>query len=117
MKKLAILPLLLLLSCSTGPDAPVLISPTDDAAIVNQPFYWTSVADATTYLFQIASEPTFSNPVVSSEISDTAYYLSAAQQTFLQSGVTYHWHVYSKSGNTLGKESSIWKFTVAGSKP
>lgn len=118
MKKIAaLLPLLILLSCSTGPDAPVLVFPENGATITNLPFQWRSVSEATDYLFQIGSEPTFSSPLISSVDSDTFYTLTAAQQTIFQSGVTYYWHVYSMSDKIRGDESSIREFTVAGGKP
>jgi hypothetical protein len=119
MKKFTLLlPLLVLVSCTAaGPDAPALVFPEDNTSLINLPFEWRSVDKATGYLFEIGSEPTFSGIIISSESADTFYYLTTAQHTLFQTGVTYYWHVYSMSGETLGKESSVRKFTISGGKP
>jgi hypothetical protein len=57
---------------TTGPSAPVLTSPADDAFIRSGIFRWASVPTAVSYQFQLDDDADFSSPVIASIVRGTS---------------------------------------------
>jgi hypothetical protein len=103
-------------SFTTTLPGPILASPPNSAQ--DQPlsltFVWMGVEGADAYLFQLATDSSFTTGIVKND--------SSVVDTFrvvhgLVYGETYYWRVWAKSGTVLGGPSPVWKFTCSGLVP
>jgi len=85
-------------SCTAVP--PTLLLSLDGAILndlENPTYYWSFVPNITAYIFQLASEPTFANPLTTEGqtafIGDTRVRHTSSED--LETGVTYFWRVAS----------------------
>jgi hypothetical protein len=93
-----------------------LISPVDDDTVETQypAFIWSASADpdsgfAVNYLVQISDNVSFTNPIVSDELSDTTWTSTVA----LPYDSTYHWKVLATNGHAPERSSSqVFDFTI-----
>jgi len=71
--------------------APTIGSPANGASITNTTpsFSWSPVGGTTTYTFQLATNPNFTTPLVTANLTTTAY----VPATALTVGTTYYWRV------------------------
>jgi hypothetical protein len=83
---------------STRLPTPILFSPQNAGNITaSATFDWADVSEATGYVIQISTKSTFTNYVVNTTVSNSAYSKS------LVKGVKYYWRVYAK-----GTHASLW---------
>jgi len=97
------------------PSVPVLLSPANSAA--DQPvsisISWDSVANATSYIFQVSTDQTFASNLVANGIStDTSKAL-----TGLVNSTTYYWRVRSIHYGAFSAYSSVRSFTTVSQPP
>lgn len=87
-----------------GPDAPLLVSPTDNASVgtlVDVTFSWSPSEGAKGYVFQLSKSSTFTMNVVETEITTTAL-------TRQLSIGRYYWRVRAKNvGGSFGEWSGV----------
>ncbi|MHC1738934.1 MAG: T9SS type A sorting domain-containing protein [Ignavibacteriaceae bacterium] len=99
---------------SGGLSAPQLVSPTTGATNISltPTLAWRSVATATMYILQLATDGAFTTIVFSDTIfADT----SATLITPLQNNTTYYWRVSAKNLTTASPFSETWNFkTILG---
>ena len=91
--------------------APTLTSPANGAVDIDpQPtFTWQAVAQARTYMIEIATDPGFGNIVESADdLTATSY----TPGTPLDSSTEYFWRVWAENGCGVGAFSATWSFTV-----
>lgn len=117
MKKIvALSAVLVLLSCATGPPPPQLIQPVDGITLLaHYPFMWTAVPGATTYLFEVGQDATFSSVIISRALADTVFDITDDPGlSQLQPGFVYYWQVRSGDDNNWGKPSGFRSFQILG---
>ena len=95
-----------------GPPAPGLVAPLNGAvsqAVSGLEFRWHSVAGATGYRYQLATDPTFTSGIVKndSSLTDTLRIVNG-----LAAATTYHWRVSGRVGSVEGDFSPAWSFTT-----
>ena len=91
------------------PVAPDLLTPADGGTDVSfkPSFSWTAVAQASSYLIEVADDPGFSNIVYSASVSD----ISHTAATPLFASTTYYWRV--TADNVCGNNTSTtFSFTT-----
>jgi hypothetical protein len=95
----------------SGIPAPALLSPGDGYISPSGILYfdWTSVDDTITYLFQLASDPAFSNIVIADSSVAVSDYRN---QTALNNG-EYHWRVRATDGVHWSPYSESWTVNVS----
>jgi len=91
-------------------DAPVLVSPTNNALEINPESVildWNSVTGASQYIYEISTDNTFNTEVVTETINET-------QETILGllAGTQYFWRVKASNGFIESVWSEIWSFTT-----
>lgn len=90
------------------PAAPTLVSPANGAT--NQPvpltLQWNSVIFATSYQVQVATDTTFTAPVVDDSVTGTSRLVA------LQFNTTYYWRVRARNAGGLSNPSARWSFTT-----
>lgn len=93
----------------TIPGTPVLVSPANMAVSqpVNLTLTWNSSANAQTYEYQYALNPSFTN-ASSATTAATSANLTLPQSTL------YYWRVRAVNGNVVSPWSTAWRFTTAG---
>lgn len=102
-------------SPSNPPEAPSLASPSDGASGVptSPTLNWNSSQGADTYHLQVATNASFSSPVINqSELSSTSY-----QASGLDNSSTYYWRVRASNEDGNSSWSAEWSFTTEGSIP
>ena len=98
-----------------GPlSTPVLVSPPNNS--LNLPLtptlVWNSVANATSYTYQVSTTSIFNNIVDSGTISSTQKTIASGKLT---QAYTYFWRVCAKNSNETSNWSTVWYFaTTAG---
>lgn len=95
------------------PAPPALVAPPDGASYLppGVRVVWNSVAGASSYHLQVATDSLFAVLVVNdSALTDTARTLNG-----LAAGVTHHWRVRGKNAGGSGAFSAARRFTTAGS--
>lgn len=92
------------------PSGAALLSPTDGASgVATQPvFDWSSALQAAGYVFELAFEPTFENPLATAVVVQTRLQLSSE----LQAATTFHWRVTPRNACGLGP-AAAGSFTTA----
>ncbi|MBX3725669.1 MAG: S8 family serine peptidase, partial [Xanthomonadales bacterium] len=92
------------------PAAPALTSPANNATnVVVQPtLSWAAASQAESYLLEVATDPGFSNIVVSTTVSGTSFALTSP----LNSSTTYRWRVRAANVCGDGASSSVFTFTT-----
>ncbi len=95
-----------------APGAPVLTSPADGAkSVSNLPtFTWSEDLQATTYSLQVATDPAFTNVVVSASGLMTTSYTPA---TLLNANTLYYWRVWADNSCGTGANSAVSAFVTA----
>ena len=117
MKKIALLVVLGLIACSTGPAPPQLESPVDGSPLFqSMPFVWHPVPEASNYLIEFAADNAFATLIsgLSTQVTDTVFELTEGDYSYFQAGFTYYWRVYSGDSKSWGDPSAPRSFTVAG---
>jgi len=106
----ASLALTLLVDASSPVSATNLLAPSDAAVNVNTvpQFSWSAVADASEYLFELATDSGFSNVVINETVSSNSY--TPAQ--LLTTNTQYYWRVTPINGCGQGTVSSAFSFTT-----
>lgn len=96
------------LEVSSLPPAPVLLSPPDESPVFEPypTFTWSPVAEADTFILQIATDPSFQSIVKTARASSPQYTLDSPL-----SGNFYFWRVFSV--NACGASTSDKSFTFA----
>jgi hypothetical protein len=95
---------------ATVPDAPVLVSPANNAAdqSTELKLSWEKVQEAATYNLQVATDENFSNLFVSkTDITKTSFNLTA-----LAKETKYYWHVSGTNDAGTGDWSKTFAFTT-----
>lgn len=97
------------------PAAPALLSPPDGAMDVSTipTLTWSSVATATSYHLQVASDSLFTQPV----FNDSTIVATSRQVGPLSPGTVYFWHVRAKNEAGTGQYSSTFRFTTTTAPP
>lgn len=92
----------------TGSPVPILRFPENDAIKVplELTFLWDSVENATSYFFQLSTDPTFTQLVQSLEGIPT----NSQTVTDLLINTTYYWRVLAKFDDITGNWSDVWVF-------
>ncbi|HRF95100.1 MAG TPA: hypothetical protein PLZ51_07895, partial [Aggregatilineales bacterium] len=87
---------------------PTLIAPTNGASVTNPnaTFSWNSVASATDYQIQIATDNTFASIVHDHTLTATSYAYT------LPSAGIYYWRVLANNINGSGEWSNTYQFTI-----
>lgn len=96
----------------------VLTSPSNNQTNVSyQPtFIWQSMNKATHYELMVATNPSFTNPIIHKPILvGTSYTVSTSEN--LNSNTTYYWKVRAWDDNSIGQWSATWQFTTAPNLP
>ncbi len=91
------------------PVAPLLVAPLDGLSNAENAVFleWTLTVEAELYELELATDPTFSSPLVhDSHVVDSNY---AVNQ--LDLGTTYFWRVRASNENGVSEWSDIWAFT------
>ena len=93
-----------------APAAVVLIGPDDGSSGVplNPTLSWQSVATASSYDVELATDPAFANLVYSGTVDDTSVLI----ETPLGSLTPYFWHVRASNACGAGSWSAVWDFTT-----
>jgi outer membrane protein OmpA-like peptidoglycan-associated protein len=93
------------------PPAPDLIAPAngDSMQSLAPVLRWTAAAGATSYIVQVATDPTFAAPLFSR--ADSATLLSSL--TGLSNATTYYWRASSSAAAGISGWSAVWSFTTA----
>lgn len=93
--------------------APVLSSPLNNAsAVAFQPaFSWNQVDGASSYLVQVATDPTFATGLVISDSSAATTSLTITSVT-LSPNTVYSWRVLARNAGGRGPASVVWTFTT-----
>jgi|GEM_PF-497414 len=74
---------------------------------------WKSMAGATSYNAMIASDVSFSNPI----LNQTFVNATSLQYSNLQKNTTYYWKVSANSGSEQGQWSLVWDFVTTAGEP
>ncbi len=94
-----------------GLEAPTLVSPANGAS--NQPLNptlrWTRVSSATSYSFQLGTDPSFATGIVFSDslLADTSRTVEG-----LSSGTNYFWRARARNASGTGQYSLPWSFST-----
>jgi len=94
------------------PPSPVILTSPANGALnqVQRPvFDWSSVAQAETYLLEIATDEYFNNIVISEIVSTNSY----TPDTDLTTNTEFYWRVKANNTCGFGSYSSVWQFTTA----
>jgi hypothetical protein len=93
--------------------APTLIAPSNGASAVafTPAFSWNSVNGATSYVVQVAIDPTFATGLVINDSSATATSLAVTTVT-LPPNSLYYWRVFARNAGGRGPASTSWTFTT-----
>jgi hypothetical protein len=87
---------------STSPPSPTLDAPSDGASNTSQTplLTWEASTQASSYLVEVASDPSFATIVASATVTDTAWTVAPA----LNSNTRYYWRVTAQNacGDSLG---------------
>lgn len=96
----------------SAPGAPTLSMPADGATDINpiqRQFDWDAIADAEEYLFELASDPGFTNIVDTAMVGGTTYVSDAT----LDGETTYYWRVSATNLCGPGVASAVFDFVTA----
>lgn len=91
------------------PTTPTLVDPPDNAAdiVVRPAFDWDPADQAVTYTLEVATEPTFSDPLLFSATTDETTY---THEDALPGGTNIYWRVRADNGCGEGADSSVFNF-------
>jgi photosystem II stability/assembly factor-like uncharacterized protein len=95
----------------TGPEAPVLLSPSDGAinVFLTPVFSWSNVTSATRYLFEISTDSLFVTIIDSASVTTNQFIMPSG---ILNPGTVYFWRVIAYNNNGSGPWSTVFKFTT-----
>ncbi|MCB0597016.1 MAG: proprotein convertase P-domain-containing protein [Lewinellaceae bacterium] len=93
------------------PTAPTLLLPEDESPVFDDypTFSWTSVAEADTFLLQIATDPDFQSIVRSARVVTPYYTLESPL-----SGDIYYWRVSSLNSCGMAESPKAFRFSLPG---
>ena len=94
----------------SGPAAPALVSPSNDASITTQPtFQWNSSTNAVDYEIVVDENQNFGNPNIDEIVNSTEYTSIISLNMY----VNYYWKVRARNDVGLwGEWSQAWSFII-----
>lgn len=95
----------------SAPSTPTLTSPVNDysSGLLNQPFNWSSVSNATSYTFELSN----TGGVILTQTNLTSSSFTIPADNLLTDGQTYTWRVKAIGEGGSSAWTSYWTFTVS----